>query len=284
VKLKWALSEAGGDHNEDAFGFINDAGDVTAAWVIDGVTGINKRNVLPAATDAIWFVERVQLHLKKLAVQALPLSALLDQLAASLIKDWNDISEGVDLPPDYDLPACCLLYIQKFETGWQALRLGDSYLLSRQDGLTHHDFPMSNLASLEMFLKSEAAERRASGAYDFKALLKEFYPQLLLNRKSRNKPGGYSILEPTPQALAMPQFIELGQPCEILLCTDGFYRCVDHYEMCDDKALMEACMVPQRAEDLLKSMREVEKLDADCRQYLRFKPQDDATVLMLAAT
>jgi serine/threonine protein phosphatase PrpC len=282
VKLRCALTDAGSLHNEDAFGYIETKGEIEVAWVIDGVTGINERNILPAATDALWFVERVQLHLHRLAIQALTLPEILQQLTSRLIADWEGISKTLNVPNGYDLPACCLLMVQKTSSGWQALRLGDSFLLSRNGGVHNHAAPPSNLGELEDFLKAEARRRRSQGQYDFKTLLAEFRPQLLANRRSRNASGGYSILEPTLKSMAMPQFIDLGWPSDILLCTDGFYRCVDHYDMLDDAGFLAAANGQEAALKLLNSMREVEAADAACTTYLRFKPRDDATVLMLS--
>jgi Protein phosphatase 2C len=282
VKIVSALTDAGGTHNEDAFGFIEKHGRVEAAWVLDGVTGINEKNILPAATDAVWFVERVQFHLHILAASEKKLPEILAQLADLLIADWQAASKNLHVPPDYDLPACCLLMVQKSHAGWQALRLGDSFLLSKSGSLRNYPAPASNLTAFEQLLKTEARQRRSAGQYDFKALLAEFRPQMLSNRRSRNKPGSYSVLEPTLRSLDMPQFIELGHPTDILLCTDGFYRCVDHYGLHNDQSLNDACHTQSGSETLLNAMRNIERDDPDCKTYLRFKPKDDATVLKLA--
>ncbi len=58
-RARWWNCEAdGGDHagsgtvNEDGYGVLGRSGEVEAAWIFDGVTGINGRNYLPAASDA----------------------------------------------------------------------------------------------------------------------------------------------------------------------------------------------------------------------------------------
>ena len=282
MKLVSVLTDAGGTHSEDAFGYIERDGEIEAAWVLDGVTGINARNILPAATDAVWCVERVQLHLHEIAATALALPEILKQLTDRLIGDWEAATKNLQVPLDYDLPACCLLIVQKSQIGWQALRLGDSFLLSTSDKLHNHPAPPSNLAALEDQLKTKARQRRSAGSIDISELLAEFRPQMLANRKSRNQSGSYSVLEPTLRSLAMPQYISLGQPTEILLCTDGFYRCVDHYGMHTDQSLMSTCKTQIETEDLLHAMRQIEQDDRDCNTFPRFKPKDDATVCALA--
>ena len=44
MRLVGTVSQAGGQVNEDAWGIVGRADDVAAAWVLDGVTGINGRN------------------------------------------------------------------------------------------------------------------------------------------------------------------------------------------------------------------------------------------------
>jgi serine/threonine protein phosphatase PrpC len=283
VKIASVLTDAGGAHNEDAYGFIEKHGEVESAWVIDGVTGINEKNILPAATDAVWFVERAQFHLHLLAASEKNLPEILAQLTDHLIADWQAATKDLQMRSDYDLPACCLLIVKNTHAGWQAMRLGDSFLLSKSGSLHNHPAPASNLTALEQLLKTEARQRRSAGHYDFKELLAEFGPQMLANRRSRNTPGSYSVLEPTLRSLDMPQFIDLGYPTDILLCTDGFYRCVDHYGIRDDQSLIDACGTQGDAENLLSAMRNIERDDPECKTYLRFKPKDDATVLKLAA-
>ena len=95
----------------------------------------------------------------------------------------------------------------------------------------------------------------------------------------RNKPGGYSVLECSEASLLMPEYTDLGHPEDILLCTDGYYRAVDHYGLFDDQALLDASSAS--AEKVLAALRAAEAADPECRRFPRFKPADDATALML---
>ena len=64
MKLVGAISQGSGLVNEDGMGLIGPADDVSAAWVLDGVTGINDRNYLPGGSDAHWFVNKAHEHLQ----------------------------------------------------------------------------------------------------------------------------------------------------------------------------------------------------------------------------
>ena len=281
VKLEATVSQGSGSVNEDGWGFAGSVEDVSAAWIFDGVTGINGRNYLPAGSDAAWLVERAHRHLLKFASLDIPLADLIERLVRALIEDWRSVAAGLDLPGDYDPPAACLVLVKRYGVKWQAARLGDSCLLARADDGAYSILAASPNNGFDHWLSGEARKRRDAGVFDVKALLAEFRPQLLASRKSRNQPGGYGILEANAAAAEFVEYLDLGDPGEVLLCTDGYYRAVDHYEMHSDESLMEASSGANGVNQVLAALRAVETSDPSCEKYLRFKPADDATAVML---
>jgi hypothetical protein len=281
VRLLGALTRGSGAVNEDGFGIVGTADDVSAAWVFDGVTGINGRNHLGGESDAQWLVGRAHDRLFELARSDMPLQRLLSDLVDGIIADWNAATAELDLPRNYDPPAACLILVKRYGDGWKALRLGDSCLLARGADRSTRIFAASPNNVFDHWLAREAARRRDAGVADTKALLAEFAPQLRQGRAKRNRPDGYSILECSRDCLAMPELIDLGWPADMLLCTDGYYRAVDHYGLFDAAQLLDASTTS--VERVLAELRAVEADDPDCRQYPRFKPADDATAVMLSA-
>jgi hypothetical protein len=279
VRLLGAVSEGSGAVNEDGFGWLGRAEDVSAAWVFDGVTGINDRNYLGEGTDARWLVARAHERLSQLALRDAPLMALLQELVEGLIDDFARAAEGADIPPGYDPPAACLILVKRYGEQWQALRLGDSCLLVRDGHGGQRVHAASPNNAFDHWLTREARKRRDAGVLDIKALLAEFAPQLKAGRAKRNRPDGYAILEASRDALAMPEIIDLGTPAEMLLCTDGYYRAVDHYALHDDAGLMTASATDVAA--VLSRLRQEEASDPQCLRFPRFKPADDATAVML---
>lgn len=281
MRLVGAVSEGSGAVNEDGWGFAGADNDVEAAWVFDGVTGINERNYLPAGSDAQWLVARAHGHLMRLAGSKAELPAIVASLVDLLIGDWREISAGLEFPADYDPPAACLVLVKRSGATWQAARLGDSCLLARADDGSHRIVAASPNNVFDNWLAREAEKRRAAGVSDVKRLLDEFRPQLLAGRRTRNTPGGYSILEASPAAAQCAEYLDLGSPSDLLLCTDGFYRAVDHYSLHGDEGLIDACAAPGGVENVLRQVRAAEAADPECRKYRRFKPADDATAVML---
>ncbi len=281
MRLAGAVTQGSGSINEDGWGFLGDANDVAAVWIFDGVTGINEQNYLPAGSDAAWLVAKAHDHLLELAGLDLSLREILFKLVQALILDFNSVVERLDIPDDYDPPAACLILAKRYDTAWKALRLGDSCLLARGNGSARTILAATPNNDFDHWLSTEAAKRRDAGVLDIKTLAAEFRPQLLQGRMMRNKPGGYSILEASPAATEFAEYLELGSPETLLLCTDGYYRAVDHYALHSNESLLEASGEPGGPDRVLRGIRAVEEADPDCQKYLRFKPADDATAIVL---
>ena len=281
MKLAGAVTQGSGYINEDGWGFLGSADSVTAAWVFDGVTGINGRNLFPAGSDAAWIVAMAHGHLLKLAGLDLSLREILSRLVQALIIDFKTAAEELDIPHDYDPPAACMILAKRYGAQWKALRLGDSCLLARANDGAHTFVAVSPNNAFDHWLSTEAAKRRDAGVLDIKALHAEFHPQLLQGRKLRNTPGGYSILEANPSATEFAEYLDLGTPEALLLCTDGYYRAVDHYALHSDESLLKSSGEADGLDRVLRDIRALEAGDPTCQKYLRFKPADDATAIVL---
>lgn len=281
MKLAGAVTQGAGTINEDGLGFLGSPGDVSAAWIFDGVTGINRKNFLGGGSDAAWLVARAHDHLQALAGSDLPLREILARLVQALIVDFKAAVKDLNVPADHDPPAACLTLVKCYGGTWQAMRLGDSCLLARGSDGAHISVAASPNNAFDHWLSREALKRRDAGMLDIKKLLAEFRPQLMQGRKQRNSPGGYSILEASPSATEFAEYFDLGAPSEILLCTDGYYRAVDHYALHSNESLLQASLTPGGVDRVLGSIRSIEADDPACVKYLRFKPADDATAMAL---
>jgi hypothetical protein len=282
LKLAGAVSQGSGAINEDGWGMVGTETAVSAAWIFDGVTGINGRSYLPGGSDAAWLVARAGTHLADLAAGDSSLADILSKLVGNLGADWDAVRGSLDLPPDYDPPAACLVLVKRYGNQWRALRLGDSCLLARSTGAAPVVAAASPNKHFDDWLAREAGKRRAAGVSDNKVLMAEFRDRLKAGRSLRNTPRGYAILEAAPRAKDFAEYLDLGAPGQILLCTDGYYRAVDHYQLFDDEGLIDATAAGVDA--VLARLRGVEAGDPLCQTYLRFKPADDATAVLLEKT
>ena len=139
MKLAGAVTRGQRRSQRGWLGILGSADDVSAAWVFDGVTGINGQNYLGGGTDAAWLVAKAHEHLRAMAGLDLPLREILSKLVQALIVDFKAAARDLDIPEDYDPPAACLTIAKRYGETWQALRLGDSCLLARGSDGAHHE-------------------------------------------------------------------------------------------------------------------------------------------------
>ncbi len=281
MRLVGAVTQPSKENNEDGYGWVGSVGNIQAAWILDGVTGINAENILPGATDASWLVGRADEHLNRLAGLPLAMREILAALVSDLTGDWQAVTRGLQVPANYDPPAACLVFVKHYDDGWKGLRLGDSCLLARSASGDHHLWVASPNNEFDYRLAREARARRERGITDAEALLAEFRPQMAVSRLRRNRPDGYSILEADAASLNMPEFFELPECDALLLCTDGFYRAVDHYRLYSNESLVARCAEQGGVDEVLREVRAIEAADPSCDKYPRLKPADDATAVMI---
>ncbi len=280
MKLIGAVCDGSGAHNEDHCGFAGSPQDVRAAWVLDGVTGINEAKLFDTSSDARWLALKASARLQRLAADEIPLKTLLAELVHGLCDDVREALGGESFPPGHDPPAACLMLVKRYADGWQMLQLGDSSLLWRRQGQNGLGAVVPDKPA-DSALANLAAQARRDGITDIKALLASFRARFHGERQKRNQPGGYSILEADPAALMLAQVGDMGSPSQILLCTDGYYRAVDHYALHDDAGLLDASCHPEGTAQVLAAIRAAEALDLQCERFPRFKPSDDATAVAL---
>jgi hypothetical protein len=279
LSLLSAITAPAGNVNEDAFGVYPERAVPLAAWVLDGVTGLNERTLLPGASDAAWFVQQVQEILPALLSNEIerPLPALVRALAARQSEAFLDTSaEG------WETPAASFAMVRLLDDELEITRLGDcTVVIERHNG---HVEVLRNavLERLESHVKRTILELRESGLLDLAEIQSQLLPALRAQRSSRNLPGGYGVLAPEQQCLDMLRIerVPASAVRRVLLASDGYYRLVDMYGALRDVELLQR-IEDEGAERLLKELRAIEAADPNAVKYPRLKPSDDATAVLL---
>src|SRR5262245_26941912 len=227
-----AASVAGTKINEDAYG-LWPAAAPRAAWVLDGVTGINDRALLPGASDAAWFVAQVQEALPALLSEqpeqpvAELIGALADELERRQSQSWLD-ARGVD---GRETPAASFAFVRLLGDAIEITRLGDCLVLLEATGgaVTVMEHPV--LERIEADTRHAIRELRAAGIADPKEIFVRLMPMLRAQRARRNRPDGYGVLAAEGACVSMLQVDRVPASALrcVLLASDGYYRLVDHY-------------------------------------------------------
>ena len=279
-----AATAPGSRINEDAYGVWPDPAACRAAWVLDGVTGLNDRALLPGPSDAAWFVAQVQELLPALLAEqpaapaAVLISTLAHRLEARQAVSWLD-ARGAD---GRETPAASFTLVRVLDDAVEIANLGDCVtLVEGLDGAVQvSDHPV--LEEIEATIKRDMRDLRAAGVASLADVRKRMLPGLHAQRRKRNIPGGYGVLSPDQACIPMLHVRRLPAAAirRLLLVSDGYYRLVDHYGAMTDTELVARTATPGPAE-LLRRLRAIEVADPEAVRFPRFKLSDDATALLL---
>ena len=279
-----AATEPGSKINEDAYGLWPARDAAQAAWVLDGVTGINDRALLPGPSDAAWFVTQVQEALPALLTKepGMPIGDLVAALAAELERrqsgSWVD-ARGAD---GMETPAASFALIRLLGDELEIARLGDCLVLleSKEGAVRALDHPV--LEQIEAGTRRAILELRAAGVTDPQQILRTMMPQLRAQRRRRNIADGYGVLAGEQSCVSMIHVDRWPTQSlrRVLLASDGYYRLVDHYHAENDADLVRHTE-RNGADALLKQLRAIEAEDPSGAAYPRLKIRDDATALLL---
>lgn len=283
-RLGSAVTAPGSKTNEDAYGLWPDPRAPLAAWVLDGVTGINDRALLPGPSDAAWFVAQAQELLSVLltAEPAQPIHALMTTLVAALAERQNQSWLSAKGADGHETPAASFAFLRQLGDIVEIARFGDCLiLLEYMDGTIRVlDDPV--LAEIENDLKAKILSLRSLGITDEAVMRREMMPTLRAIRQRRNVVGGYGVLAADPACLDLLQVDNFAAADlrSILMASDGYYRLVDVYDALSDRDLLHGT-IDRGAETLLAELRAVESADPNGAQHPRLKMADDATAVLL---
>jgi len=278
-----AASAPGAEINEDAYGLWPIAAP-RAAWVLDGVTGINDRALLPGVSDAAWFVAQVQ-DLLPMVLSTRPDMPVAD-LVGALVRELDERQSASWLDPrgadGRETPAASFALVRLIGEEIEIARLGDCLVLlePRNGVVTVLDHPV--LQRIEAETKQAVIDLRAAGVTDPKEIRRQMMPALRAQRRRRNRTDGYGVLAAEQSCLSMIALDRLPARTvqRVLLMTDGYYRLVDHYHAVSDTELVRETD-RQGADVLIKKLREIEAGDPLGIQYPRLKISDDATSVLM---
>ena len=210
------------------------------------------------------------------------IAALMSDLVDRLIADQSAALARRAMPDDYDPPAACIAAMCRIGSEWHAFRLGDCRFLARDAEGFRRIVDFAN-DDFDHWITVEAQRMRAAGLTDIKAISNRLQPELFANRRRRNRPGGYGVIEADHACLAFLEHMPLSNPASGLMASDGFFRLVDHYDEISEAALLARAAGEGDVTALYHRLREIERGDPDCNRFPRFKPADDASAIALKA-
>lgn len=240
------------------------------AWIIDGATDLGPPGLVGTRGGAAWLALTADSAFAAAAHGPLPhvTAGVFDRLAAAFAAERRREAEG-----GWEHPSAAFLVVSLVDDALEIAWLADcaAFVLSG-DAITRIGPQPS---------EAETSAARDAGAAGITLAAKKREDALTNQLRGQRERPDRRILGIDPGNAAHVQHgrTPIGVGDEILLMTDGFAALVDDYGM-----------VPTAFRDLLRrdglpalatALRAIEREDAACIRFPRFKPSDDATALWL---
>lgn len=263
--------------NEDGLGLRGHC-----AWIVDGATGLSTEQLTGGGSDAAWLAGTIDEVLDRMVGTEGP-KLDLQKLEAEVHRAFEAATAHLPGHHVNHVPSACLGLVEA-QTNGGTIRIQGSFLgdvvalvpseqgIERWTDERSKPFERKTLAALE------------AGGHQPGRMPEAVRRQILENRASLNRPGGYWVVSPSqPFAGRELRFEAQVQEGEVIvLATDGFMRLVDVFGAYTDRSL-HAALAEGRGDDLIGELRALERGDLLSGAYPRVKTHDDATVLVIAA-
>lgn len=275
-----------GEHNDDAIVYRPEMG---LFAVIDGATALNADAALSGAVAS---------NAVKASLEEWDGSGSLIEAVIQANRHLNRVTGGSALTKDRR-PSCCITAIRFGVSTLEFAQAGDCMAFVDYQGaevrcLTHDSVSPFDSESVRLLV--EAWKKRA-GESDIPvsewpkekqraalaAIRNELRPTLANHREMMNVPGGYSVLDGSPEA---ESFIEHGVinaslVSRVLLLSDGMQLPLRKF--CEQDGWLETSQhaFQHGLKSLLDTILAMENEDAGCFTYPRLKQHDDKSGLLI---
>lgn len=268
-----------GVENEDRIGWNE-----TAAFVIDGATGLGDPVVAPPLSDAAWLAEHARRFLQDHLVPKRGIDEVVGALCA-IAQDTFFTAAGTAEIERYRYPNAAFQVLRLNDGAIETAGLADCTLILRSG-----TGAVERYARVNRDGEQRAAKRALARDGGFNAAGESFRgPETLEELRAKrarlnSDPAGMWTLGVVPEASRHLDFERLPRiplPAVGLLCTDGFADLVDHYHACTEAELI-ARAEAEGLQALLKELRHIERVvDPDGIRFPRYKRCDDASAILV---
>ena len=261
--------------NEDAAGATE-----SAAWVIDGATGVSDLSPLvPGLTDAAWLAAQLNKSLHDTFENAVDPYAALAEIDADIRAAFSSSNTSPERSPAEQPTAAFALSVLRGDVV-HLIGLGDCRIIVENRIGEIEEFDPSETGHAEAMIIQE--RHRLLGAYPDEDPWPRLKPFIRSLRQFANAANGYSIVHPTLSWHSrVKRQVSNAQTIRHLLgVSDGLYRLVDVFKVYSPGQLLERA-VKDGLTPLCSQLRDLENADDRCVIYPRVKAYDDASAVLV---
>lgn len=268
------------NYNEDT-SFTGDG----FAFVLDGATGLNGKNLIDKESDARWYVKQWEIFLKDNITN-------WDIELKDIIKDGINLIKGkffsnIDsTEKEYlrsiDLPSSTIALVRWDSQVLEYFLLGDCTIILKFDNENINYIKDDALDILDgEVIKFMAREMKKNSISHLEARERAI-DLLIRNRSLKNKLNGYWVLGFSTEAAENAKVgkIQLGIENNILLMSDGFSVLFEKYKATAREEIIDI-VDGEGVSYCYKRIRDVEINDPECIEYPRLKQSDDSSAVFI---
>jgi hypothetical protein len=270
-----------GGENEDRIGR-----NASAAFVIDGATGLGDPVIAPPQSDAAWIAEWARARFVAELAPDRSLREVVRSLCASARERFfAAAAPGIER---YRHPGASFQSLRLTESGIEIAGLGDCSLFLRDAaGAVTRWSGLRGGRSGEQSSARQVIARIGGLGPDGEGFRDaETLARLRASRSRHNQEGGVWTLGIHPDAAdhVRIETPKIALPATGLLCSDGFADIADNYALCSAEGLIARAETAGLA-PLLAEIRRIEReVDPAGLQFPRYKRSDDASAVLVHVT
>lgn len=259
-------------YNEDAAGITP-----FGAWVLDGATGLNNKNLVSEESDARWYTQWWNTFLHENISRSNSLSEIMLEGVRKIKEEYRTLLDG-DEPKKIDLPSSSIAIIKFRDDMIEYFLLGDCSLFYN-DG-ERKIIKDRSICKFDDIVYDEMMSIPNLEKLSFDEIKSRVMNTIISNRLKKNTKGGYWILDFSEEAIrnAMHGYIQVGEKMNVMLASDGFTCASDRYGILKENELIYIAE-KMGIEYIYNKIRDFEEDDYKANKMPRFKVMDDSSAI-----
>lgn len=274
-EYKLLCEKGSGNYNEDVVGICK-----KGAWVLDGATGLNNKNLISEESDAKWYVSWWNKYLSENLNKNKPLKEIVLNGLENIKREYLLKLNGLEIQ-ELDTPSASVVIIKFHKSKLEYFLLGDCTLMFKDlnKNLLIKDERVCKFDD-DIFRKMDNLNKIEKLTIDEKK--KILLPFIIENRLKKNSEEGYWILEFNKEAVekAVHGFIDIENEAKIIMSSDGFSCAWDRYNIFNKNEIIEIGQY-KGIEYIKNETRKLEDKDKKGLIFPRFKKSDDSSCVYL---
>ena len=272
---KLLCNKGSADFNEDIVGLTP-----YGAWVLDGATGLNNKNLISDESDAKWYVNWWNKYLHENINRNDSLKEIIKEGVENIKSEYFTLLKDNKVE-NLDYPSCAAAILKFHEDKIEYILLADCTLfVKNKEGFKlYKDMAIEKLDKM-VYYAMENLENSESMTLNEKK--SKVMPIIINNRLKKNTLYGYWSLEFSTEAIdnCLSGFIEIDDNTQIMLTSDGFSCACDRYDIFEKEDMLNIAK-EEGIDYIYKKIRNLENEDYMSTKFPRFKISDDSSCVYL---